>query len=83
MPRCVLQVLRCFEAGAVATGCTWEWRPTEHPYAPLLHDDTLADLWDRNFEARGRVIRDGSDLPRLGRAEKIDKLARAFGVEPV
>ena len=50
------KVLRCFEAGAVATGCTWEWRPTEHPYAPLLHDDTLADLWDRNFEARGRVL---------------------------
>lgn len=39
--------------------------------------DFLAD-----FEARGRVIRDGSDLPRLGRAQKIDKLARAFGVEP-
>jgi len=39
--------------------------------------DFLAD-----FEARGRVIRDGSDLPRLGRAQKIDTLARAFGVEP-
>lgn len=32
------------------------------------------------FETRGRVIRDGSDLPRLGRAEKIDRLALAFGV---
>ncbi len=50
------KVLRCFEAGAVATGCSWEWRPTEHPYAPLLHDDILADLWDKNFEARGRVL---------------------------
>ncbi len=39
--------------------------------------DFLAD-----FEARGRVVRDGSDLPRLGRAKKIDGLARAFGVEP-
>ncbi|MCU1437072.1 MAG: CoA ester lyase [Naasia sp.] len=42
--------------------------------------------WARNFladfDARGGVIRDGSDLPRLGRARKIDKLARAFGVEP-
>ncbi|WP_210479300.1 CoA ester lyase [Naasia sp. SYSU D00948] len=35
-----------------------------------------------DFERRGRVIRDGSDLPRLGRAKKIDRLARAFGVEP-
>ena len=36
-----------------------------------------------DFEARGRVIRDGSDLPRLGRAKKIDKLATAFGVNPL
>jgi citrate lyase subunit beta/citryl-CoA lyase len=35
-----------------------------------------------DFEANGRVIRDGSDLPRLGRAEKIMKLAVAFGVQP-
>lgn len=40
--------------------------------------DFLAD-----FEARGRIIRDGSDLPRLGRAEKIERLARAFGVHPL
>ena len=39
--------------------------------------DFLAD-----FEGRGRVIRDGSDLPRLGRAQKIVKLATAFGVQP-
>lgn len=39
--------------------------------------DFLAD-----FEARGRVIRDGSDRPRLGRAQKIERLAAAFGVEP-
>ncbi|WP_454294299.1 peptidase dimerization domain-containing protein [Salana multivorans] len=56
------KVLRCFEAGAVATGCTWEWRPTEHPYAPLRHDDILADLWDVNFAARGRVLDTGSHL---------------------
>jgi citrate lyase subunit beta / citryl-CoA lyase len=40
--------------------------------------DFLAD-----FETRGRVIRDGSDLPRLGRAQKIDKLAKAFGIQPL
>jgi len=39
--------------------------------------DFLAD-----FESRGRVVRDGSDLPRLGRAQKIEKLAHAFGVHP-
>jgi citrate lyase subunit beta/citryl-CoA lyase len=33
-----------------------------------------------DFEARGRVVRDGSDLPRVGRAERITELARAFGL---
>ena len=33
-----------------------------------------------DFEARGRIIRDGSDLPRLGRARKIIQLAEAFDV---
>ena len=33
--------------------------------------------------ARGRIVRDGSDLPRLKRAERIDSLARAFGIEPI
>ncbi|WP_017935989.1 HpcH/HpaI aldolase/citrate lyase family protein [Nocardioides sp. Iso805N] len=37
--------------------------------------DFLAD-----FDARGQVIRDGSDLPRLGRARKIKRLAEVFGV---
>jgi citrate lyase subunit beta/citryl-CoA lyase len=57
---------------------------------PLINETispTSTDvMWARDFladfESRGRVIRDGSDLPRLGRAEKIDKLARAFGVQP-
>lgn len=34
------------------------------------------------FEARGRVVRGSSDLPRVGRAERLDRLARAYGVEP-
>jgi len=43
-------------------------------------------MWARDFladfEARGRVVRDGSDLPRLGRARKIENLAQTFGVIP-
>lgn len=50
--------------------------------SPTRSDVAWAREFLNDFEARGRVIRDGSDLPRLGRAEKIDKLARAFGVEP-
>ena len=50
--------------------------------SPTRSDVAWAREFLEDFEARGRVIRDGSDLPRLGRAEKIDRLARAFGVEP-
>jgi len=50
---------------------------------PTQADVTWARDFLNDFEARGRVIRDGSDMPRLGRAEKIDKLARAYGIEPI
>ncbi len=52
------RMLACFEGAAIATGCSWEWRPTEHPYAPVKHDETLSALWDRNLVARGRTISD-------------------------
>lgn len=51
--------------------------------SPTRSDVTWARNFIADFEARGRVIKDGSDLPRLGRAEKIDVLAKAFGVEPL
>jgi len=50
--------------------------------SPTRSDVAWAREFLADFESRGRMVRDGSDLPRLGRAEKIDKLARAFGVEP-
>ena len=50
------RVLACFEGAAIATGCRWEWSPTEHPYAPVTHDASLGALWDRNLVARGRTI---------------------------
>jgi citrate lyase subunit beta/citryl-CoA lyase len=61
--------------------------PDQIPVINEVISPTRSDVaWARDFlddfEARGRVIRDGSDLPRLGRAQKIEKLARAFGVTP-
>lgn len=49
--------------------------------SPTPTDVAWAQDFLDDFEARGRVIRDGSDLPRLGRAQKIQRLAQAFGVE--
>ncbi len=83
-------VLREQGALAVALGMTGKLC-LDVDQLPIINEvisPTRSDVaWARDFladfEARGRVIRDGSDLPRLGRAEKIDKLARAFGVEPL
>lgn len=50
--------------------------------SPTPSDTAWARDFLADFEGRGRIIRDGSDLPRLGRAQKIDRLARAFGVQP-
>lgn len=49
--------------------------------SPTPTDVAWAQDFLDDFEARGKVIRDGSDLPRLGRAQKIQRLAQAFGVE--
>lgn len=50
--------------------------------SPTRSDVAWAVDFLSDFESRGRVVRDGSDLPRLGRAEKIQRLAEAFGVTP-
>ena len=51
--------------------------------SPMRTDVTWAYDFLADFRARGEVIRDGSDLPRLGRARKIVILAEAFDVSPV
>ena len=48
--------------------------------SPTRSDIEWAQGFLADFESRGRVVRDGSDLPRLGRAEKIVKLATALGL---
>ena len=50
--------------------------------SPTPSDVAWARDFLEEFENQGAVIRDGSDLPRLGRAKKIQTLAEAFGVNP-
>jgi citrate lyase subunit beta / citryl-CoA lyase len=47
---------------------------------PTASDISWARTFLADFEAGGGTIRDGSDLPRLGRAHKIERLALAFGI---
>jgi len=59
------KVDRCFEAGALATGCTLEMVEVEKPYAEMRHDGEIAARYKANAEALGR------QFPELGsRAER-------------
>lgn len=48
-------------------------------FSPTPEETTWARDFLADFDARDRVIRDGSDLPRLGHARRIAHLAAAFG----
>ena len=49
------RVMRCFEAGALATGTTLEVMPRHEPYAEMHHDPVIAAAYRRNAEALGRT----------------------------
>ncbi|HEY7493285.1 MAG TPA: M20 family metallopeptidase [Candidatus Tectomicrobia bacterium] len=52
------KVLRCFEAGALATGTQLEIFGSRPPYAQVHHHPAMAALYRRNAEALGRVFPD-------------------------
>jgi metal-dependent amidase/aminoacylase/carboxypeptidase family protein len=52
------RVMRCFEAGALATGATLSVVPISEPYAEVAHDDELCAVYQRNAEALGRFFPD-------------------------
>lgn len=71
------RVLRCFEAGALATGCELDVEPESPPYAELRTDEPLLARWtalaarlgrsgaapgDPAAEAAGRMNRASTDL---------------------
>lgn len=83
------RVLRDQSAMTVSLGLTGKLcLDTEQPpvineaLSPTPSDAAWAEKFLADFEARGRVVRDGSDLPRLGRAQKIAQLAKAFRSAP-
>lgn len=52
------KVLRCFEAGALATGAKLEIAGGQKPYAELRSDLDIAAAYQRNAEVLGRTFRD-------------------------
>ncbi|PWH07910.1 amidohydrolase [Brachybacterium endophyticum] len=58
------RVRRCFEAGAIATGCSWELRETSPRYAEFHNDLELAETFTRLAAAQGRDMDLAEDGPR-------------------
>jgi amidohydrolase len=50
------RMLACFEAGAVATGCSWEYEQAEPRYRELKQNPVLAALWDTAIASTGRTV---------------------------
>jgi amidohydrolase len=50
------RVHRCFEAGALATGCELEITPESKPYSEFRNDASLADAYRRSALALGRKL---------------------------
>jgi amidohydrolase len=63
------RVHRCFEAGAIATGCKYEITGGDQPYAEMHHDRDLCSLYFRNGVALGRKFTDPDPRePGFGRS---------------
>jgi metal-dependent amidase/aminoacylase/carboxypeptidase family protein len=52
------KVHRCFEAGAIATGCKYEIAGGDKPYAEMKHDHDIVSIYRRNAQALGRSFLD-------------------------
>jgi len=73
------RVLRCFEAGALATGARLEVRPSGTPYAEVRHDPALAAVYRRNAEALGRSFPDlGVLLDRAAASTDMGNVSHAL-----
>jgi amidohydrolase len=55
------RILRCFEAGALATGATVSVREVSPDYSQMVHDDDLLELYRAATEPMGRRY-DGTEI---------------------
>jgi amidohydrolase len=62
------RVRRCFEAGALATGCELAIEPESKPYAEFRADEVALAAYRANAVALGRTFADGSLAARMNRA---------------
>ncbi len=53
----------CFEAAALATGCTYELRQSGHGYTAMHNSEPMVDLYIENSKELGRPMHRRADLP--------------------
>ena len=58
------RVIACFEAAALATGCTMEVSQSGHRYSAMNNNEIMVDLYQQNSSALGRAMNRLDDLPR-------------------
>jgi amidohydrolase len=73
------KVLRCFEAGAVATGATLHVEPVGKAYAEMHHDPDMAAAYERNARELGReLIVAGENLRRAAASTDMGNVSLAL-----
>lgn len=72
------KVYRCFEAGALATGCKLEIRGGDKPYADVRYDHEISLMYKRNAEAIGRKFPElGPAMSRLAASTDMGNISYA------
>lgn len=72
------KVLRCFEAGALATGATLMIEGGDQPYAEMIHDHEIAAAYRRNAEALGRRFVDIPGMERVAASTDMGNVSQAI-----
>lgn len=73
------KVVRCFEAGALATGATLAIAEDHPPYAEVRPDADIAACYRRNVEERGRLLPDlGPMLERMAGSTDMGNVSLAI-----
>jgi len=73
------KVVRCFDAGAIATGCTLRIDDSPPPYAEVEHDGAIAALYRANAEALGRqFLEPRGDFSRFAGSTDMGNVSHAM-----
>ncbi|MDO5744342.1 MAG: M20/M25/M40 family metallo-hydrolase, partial [Micrococcaceae bacterium] len=62
------RVNKCFEAGALATGCDLEITPESEPYSEFRTDERALDIYTRHAQALGRTFDAPPEQATMNRA---------------